>query len=76
MLFDLLPPALAGLILESLKQTATMVVVAALLSTLIGLPLGILLVATEPGHILERPVFQQGDRNESSTLSARRRSSS
>ncbi|MEK1930795.1 MAG: methionine ABC transporter permease [Pararhizobium sp.] len=59
MLFDLLPPALAGLILESLKQTATMVVVAALLSTLIGLPLGILLVATEPGHILERPLFNR-----------------
>lgn len=59
MLFDLLPPALAGLLLDSLQQTVTMVAVAALLSTLIGLPLGILLVVTAPGQFLERPVFNR-----------------
>ncbi|WP_349434762.1 methionine ABC transporter permease [Pararhizobium sp. A13] len=59
MLFDLLPPALAGLLLDSLRQTVTMVAVAALLSTLVGLPLGILLVVTAPGQFLERPVFNR-----------------
>lgn len=59
MLSGLLSPALIGLILESLQETVTMVAVAALLSTLIGLPLGILLVVTSPGQFLERPVFNK-----------------
>ncbi len=41
MLSDLMPPALVGLLLESLRQTAIMVAASAILSTLIGLPLGI-----------------------------------
>lgn len=59
MLFDLLPPALAKLLLTSLQQTVTMVAVSAVLSTLIGLPLGILLVVTSPGQFLERPLFNK-----------------
>ncbi|MCL6706263.1 ABC transporter permease [Pseudomonas sp. R2.Fl] len=59
MLFDLLPPALIALLLESLKQTVTMVAVAAVLSTLIGLPLGVLLVVTTPGQFLGRPILNR-----------------
>jgi D-methionine transport system permease protein len=59
MLFDLFPPALIALLLESLKQTLTMVAVAALLSSVIGLPLGILLVVTAPGQFLERPLLNR-----------------
>jgi D-methionine transport system permease protein len=59
MLSDLLPPALVALLLDSIGQTATMVAVAALLSTLIGLPLGVLLVVTAPGQFLERPALNR-----------------
>lgn len=59
MLSDLLPPALVALLLDSIGQTATMVAVAALLSTLIGLPLGVLLVVTAPGQFLERPALSR-----------------
>jgi len=59
MLSDLLSPALIALLIESIKQTVTMVAVAALLSTLIGLPLGVLLVVTSPGQFLERPIFNR-----------------
>ncbi len=59
MLSGLLPPALVGLLLESLKQTATMVAASAILSTLIGLPLGVALVVTSPGQFLERSVFNR-----------------
>jgi len=59
MLSDLLPPALVNLLLASLQQTVTMVAASALLSTLIGLPLGILLVITSPGQFLERSVFNK-----------------
>lgn len=58
MSFDVFTPALVALILESLRQTAVMVSVAALLSTLIGLPLGVLLVITAPGHIFARPKLE------------------
>lgn len=59
MLSDLLPPALVALLLDSIGQTATMVAVAALLSTMIGLPLGVLLVVTAPGQFLERPALNR-----------------
>ncbi len=59
MFFDLLPPALVGLMFESLKQTLTMVAASAVLSTFIGLPLGVLLVVTAPGQFLERPMFNK-----------------
>jgi D-methionine transport system permease protein len=50
---------LVTLLLESLRQTAVMVGVAAILGSLFGLPLGILLVVTTKGHILERPVLNK-----------------
>jgi D-methionine transport system permease protein len=59
MLSDLLSPALVNLLLESLKQTIMMVAASAILSTLIGLPLGIALVVTAPGQFLERPLFNR-----------------
>lgn len=59
MLSGLFSPALIALILDSLRDTVTMVAVAALLSTLIGLPLGVLLVVTSPGQFLERPLFNK-----------------
>ncbi len=59
MLFGLLSPALANLLLESLTQTAVMVSVSALLSLVLGLPLGVLLVVTTPGHIFTRPLLNK-----------------
>lgn len=59
MLSELLSPALTALLFRSLQETATMVAAAALLSTLIGLPLGILLVVTSPGQFLARPLFNK-----------------
>jgi D-methionine transport system permease protein len=50
---------LVTLLLESLRQTAVMVGVAAILGSLFGLPLGILLVVTAKGHILERPTLNK-----------------
>lgn len=58
--FDLLSPAVTALLVESLKQTAYMVSVAAVVSTALGLPLGVLLVVTSPGHILPLPIFNRG----------------
>ncbi|NEW93846.1 methionine ABC transporter permease [Rhodopseudomonas sp. BR0M22] len=57
--FDLLSPAVTALLFESLKQTAYMVSIAAVVSTALGLPLGVLLVVTLPGHILPLPVFNR-----------------
>lgn len=59
MLFGLLSPALANLLLESLTQTAVMVSVSAVLALLLGLPLGVLLVVTTPGHIFTRPLLNK-----------------
>ena len=57
--FDLLSPAVTALLLESLRQTAVMVAVASVLSTALGLPLGVLLVVTSPGHIWDRPTLHR-----------------
>jgi D-methionine transport system permease protein len=57
--FDLLSPAVTALLIESMKQTGFMVSIAALASTALGLPLGILLVVTSPGHILPLPLFNR-----------------
>lgn len=57
--FDLLSPAVTALLVKSLKQTAYMVSVAAVVSTALGLPLGVLLVVTSPGHILPLPIFNR-----------------
>lgn len=59
MLFGLLPAALGPLFLRSLGETITMVGASAILSTLIGLPLGIALVVTGPGQFLERPALNR-----------------
>lgn len=59
MLFGLLSPALANLLLESLTQTAVMVSVSAVLALVLGLPLGVLLVVTTPGHIFTRPLLNK-----------------
>lgn len=50
---------LVTLLLESLRQTAVMVLSAATLGALFGVPLGVLLVVTGTGHILERPIFNR-----------------
>jgi D-methionine transport system permease protein len=57
--FDLLSPAVTALLVESLKQTGFMVSIAALVSTALGLPLGILLVVSAPGHIWPQPLFNR-----------------
>lgn len=54
-----LSPALAGLFLDSLRQTAVMVSISAILALVLGLPLGVLLVVTTPGHIFARPVLNK-----------------
>ena len=54
-----LSPALINLLLASLTQTAIMVSASALLSLVIGLPLGVLLVVTSPGHIFPRPLLNR-----------------
>ncbi len=44
--------AVIGLLLEAFVQTLEMVGPSAILSTLLGIPLGVILVITRPGHIL------------------------
>ena len=48
-------PQMIQLFLEALLETAIMVAVSSGLAALLGVPLGIVLVATGPGHVLERP---------------------
>ncbi|SHE41795.1 D-methionine transport system permease protein [Lampropedia hyalina DSM 16112] len=52
LLAPFIAPALLNILLVSLQQTLAMVSVAAVISALLGLPLGVLLVVTERGHIL------------------------
>lgn len=52
-------PMLVNLLFEALLATLHMVGVSALVSTLAGIPLGILLVTTAPGHILASPVVNR-----------------
>lgn len=47
------------LYLPALQETLYMVGWSIFLGTLIGIPLGVLLVITRPGHIFEQPVFYQ-----------------
>ncbi len=46
-------PALIGLLLDALQETLFMVGISAVLASLAGVPLGIVLVVTGTGHILE-----------------------
>jgi D-methionine transport system permease protein len=48
--------AMLGLLLDALLETVLMVAVSSSLAGLLGVPLGVVLVATGPGHVLERPV--------------------
>jgi len=50
---------LIELLLDALVETLAMVGVSGLLATVLGVPLGILLLVTRPGHILARPVFNR-----------------
>jgi D-methionine transport system permease protein len=50
---------LIELLLEALWETVAMVGVSAVLAALIGVPLGILLLVTQPGNILARPTFNR-----------------
>ena len=50
---------LIELLLDALTETLAMVGVSGLLATLFGVPLGILLLVTGPGHILPRPLFNR-----------------
>ncbi len=52
-------PVMIGLLLDGLGETLLMVGVSALLSGLIGVPLGIILVVTGRGHVLEHPLFNR-----------------
>jgi D-methionine transport system permease protein len=50
-------PMLLGLLINSLEETLFMVAISATLSSVVGIPLGVILVVTGPGHILEnRPL--------------------
>jgi D-methionine transport system permease protein len=49
-------PVLIGLLLDASQATLVMVGVSALVSAVIGIPLGVLLVVTARGHILESPI--------------------
>ena len=50
---------LIELLLDALVETLAMVGVSGLLATLLGVPLGILLLVTRPGHILARPLLNR-----------------
>lgn len=50
---------MTALLLEALIETLAMVGISAALATLLGLPLGVLLVVTSPGHILPRPTLNR-----------------
>jgi D-methionine transport system permease protein len=52
-------PAMLGLLLDALLETLVMVGVSSAVAALIGLPLGIVLVTTGPGHILDRPAVHR-----------------
>ena len=48
-------PIMIGLLLDALWETLIMVGISSVLSALLGIPLGVLLVVSGRGHILERP---------------------
>ncbi|MDR3436018.1 methionine ABC transporter permease [Telmatospirillum sp.] len=52
-------PMLIGLLLNGLQETFFMVGISAILSSLVGIPLGVILVVTGPGHILENTPFNR-----------------
>jgi D-methionine transport system permease protein len=46
-------------LLDALLETLAMVAASSALAGLLGVPLGIVLVATSPGHVLERPALNR-----------------
>ncbi|QEL65336.1 D-methionine transport system permease protein [Oryzomicrobium terrae] len=52
-------PELLSLLWDSFIETLVMVGLSGGIATLIGIPLGLLLAVTAPGHILARPVFNK-----------------
>ncbi|HVI49772.1 MAG TPA: methionine ABC transporter permease [Candidatus Sulfotelmatobacter sp.] len=52
-------PVMFDLLLDALWETLTMVGVSTVLSALLGIPLGVMLVVTDRGHILERPLLNR-----------------
>jgi D-methionine transport system permease protein len=48
-----------GLLLDAFLETLLMVAISSGLAALAGIPLGIVLVATGPGHVLERPALHR-----------------
>jgi D-methionine transport system permease protein len=52
-------PAMLGLLLDAFLETLLMVAVSSGLAGLAGVPLGIVLVTTSHGHVLERPVLNR-----------------
>jgi D-methionine transport system permease protein len=52
-------PAMLGLLLDALLETLFMVGVSSALAALLGVPLGVVLVTTGPGHVLERPALNR-----------------
>jgi D-methionine transport system permease protein len=50
---------LIGLLLDALGETLAMVGVSTTFAALLGIPLGVLLLVTQRGHILERPLFNR-----------------
>lgn len=55
----MLNPVIWRLLWQATGETLYMVVVAVALAELVGLPLGIILVTTERGHVLESPVINR-----------------
>jgi D-methionine transport system permease protein len=53
-------PAMLGLLLDALLETLLMVAVSSTLATLVGVPLGVVLVATGPGHIRQNALVHRG----------------
>ncbi len=52
-------PAMLALLLDSFWQTLGMVAASSAVASLVGLPLGIVLVVTSPGHILPQPAVHR-----------------
>jgi D-methionine transport system permease protein len=52
-------PAMLGLLLDAFLETLAMVGASSALAGLVGVPLGIVLVTTSHGHVLERPALNR-----------------
>lgn len=52
-------PQLVALLLDALKETAVMVAVSGALAAIVGIPLGVILVTTGRGHILQNLVVNR-----------------